>query len=165
MSTIDDGFARLSAILEGIQPRGGYTGWRIYPDVMRGTVVLLHPTGIWTEFSADAYYATGEPEWGVVRDALNAAAGKLTGRVEVQLTKVEDGPPVATVCQLSVVAMTPDTTDPSQVGWVLDEAARRGFWACLSTSGDWSVTRPGFARTGKKGTPAEAATAILEAMR
>lgn len=60
--------------------------------------------------------------------------------------------------------MTPATTDPSYVGWTLAEAERRGYWACVSTSGDWSVTRPGFSRTGKKGTPAEAATAILEAM-
>ena len=59
--------------------------------------------------------------------------------------------------------MTPATTDPSYVGWVLDEAVRRGCWACVSTSGDWSVTRPGFSRAGKKGTHAEAATAILEA--
>lgn len=60
--------------------------------------------------------------------------------------------------------MTPATTDPSYVGRVLDEAVRRGFWACVSSSGDWSVTRPGFSRTGKKGTPASAAAAILEAM-
>ena len=66
---------------------------------------------------------------------------------------------------LAPTAPVPDLSDPCWIGWVLDEAARRGCWACVSTAGDWAVTRPGFSRAGQKGTPAEAAAAILEAMQ
>jgi hypothetical protein len=58
----------------------------------------------------------------------------------------------------------PLLSDRSWVGLVLEEAARRGFWACLPTGGDWSVTRPGFSRTGGPGwSRSEALAAMLEA--
>lgn len=59
----------------------------------------------------------------------------------------------------------PLLSEPCWTGWILEEAVRRGFWACLSTGGDWSVTRPGFSRTGERGTRAETLVAMLEAMR
>lgn len=62
----------------------GLIDWRIFYDAPRGTVVLLHPSGLWTEADADA--ARNMP--GNVADvcdlALSAvvAAGR-TGRVDV----------------------------------------------------------------------------------
>lgn len=60
-------------------------------------------------------------------------------------------------------ATVPLFSDRSWVGWVLAEVERRGFWACLSTRGDWAVTRHGFSRSGGPGNRPEALVAMLEA--
>lgn len=59
----------------------------------------------------------------------------------------------------------PWLSDPSWVGWTLAEAERRGYWACVSTKGDWAATRPGFSVTGGPGDIPSALVAMLKATR
>lgn len=88
------------ALISAFGPRGrehplaaALPEWRVLPDVMRGTHVYLHPSGLW--FETDAFFADTE----IDADAGAAVAAALrceldaggTGLVVLQAIKGESG--------------------------------------------------------------------------
>jgi hypothetical protein len=62
--------------------------WRMLHDHVRGTVLLLHPTGLHT-YASDVYNFPAGPAQAIA-DALNAAVERgITGHVDVVTTRAE----------------------------------------------------------------------------
>ncbi len=58
--------------------------WRVLADPTRGTVVLLHPRGLWVEVDTPSALREGPlPDVGFLCDSLTHAAERMTGRAEV----------------------------------------------------------------------------------
>lgn len=75
-------------------------GWRFLPDAARGTVVLLHPSGLHTEMSEEAAHAlTTEQAARVAHALLDAKRAGVRGGVMVQCRREPDGS-TACVCWL-----------------------------------------------------------------
>jgi hypothetical protein len=72
-------------------------GWRVFSQPERGTAVLLHPTGLWTEVDWDSWQAIEEQQTSAIIAALSAAVGAVTGRAEIQITRVYGEPDIIRV--------------------------------------------------------------------
>lgn len=76
-------------------------GWRTLHDGARATVLVLHPSGLWTEFGDQVlgrcWFRTGEvapdegePEtWSAIAGALELVVGRIVGQVVVETNRVE----------------------------------------------------------------------------